>query len=287
VKLQVAVVQFAPDKGRLNDNLDRIAEGIIAASDQGCGLVAFPEAATTGYFLEGGVVELSLTAEALSMALSERLRGKLRRSLEAVVGFYEEHDGNIYNSACYLRCSKESTEAKFVYRKFFLPTYGVFDEERFVSRGRELGVFDTAFGRSSIMICEDVWHSIWPTLNAVAGATIMVIPSASPARGFSGEGIENHDRYRRLVRGISEEHGVYTILAQLVGFEGGKGFIGGSMIHDPFGNLLVEAPVGEEAMIIAEIDPHIVPVARAATPLISDLQSVWPNVQRLITESNF
>jgi predicted amidohydrolase len=228
-----------------------------------------------------------MSSESLAMAIGERLRGKLKRSLEAVVGFYEERDGNIYNSACYLKCSKESTEPKFTYQKFFLPTYGVFDEERFVSRGRSLGLFDSSFGRSSIMICEDVWHSIWPTLNAVAGANMMIIPSASPARGFNGANIENHDRYRRLVKGISEEHGVYTILAQLVGFEGGKGFVGGSMIHDPFGNLLVEAPIGKEAMIIAEIDPHIVPVARASTPLISDLQSVWPNVQRLISDSNF
>lgn len=285
--IQLAVVQFAPDKGQLKKNLDRIADAIVNAANEGCGMVVFPETSTTGYFLEGGVVELAITEDRLAEELGARLRGRLKRSLEAVVGFYEERHGNIYNSACYLKCSRESAEAKFTYQKFFLPTYGVFDEERFVSRGRSLGLFDSSFGKSALMICEDVWHSIWPTLNAVGGANMMIIPSASPARGFGGEQIENHDRYRRLVRGISEEHGVYTVLAQLVGFEGGKGFVGGSMIHDPFGHLVVEAPVGEEAMIIAEIDTHFVPIARASTPLISDLQSVWSNVQRLITDSNF
>jgi N-carbamoylputrescine amidase len=287
VATTVAVVQFAPEKGKLQKNLDRIAELLVQVSEAGASFVTFPEAATTGYFLEGGVVELSLTGQDLANQLQSRLRGKLHRPLEVVIGFYEEKHGNIYNSAAYLVCSRESVECKFTYQKFFLPTYGVFDEDRFVSRGRELGLVDTHLGKASIMICEDVWHSIWPTLNAVAGATIMLIPSASPARGFGGEGIENHDRYKRLVRGIAEEHGVFTILAQLVGFEGGKGFVGGSLITDPFGEIIVEAPVGEESIIIAELDMSLVPIARASTPLISDLQSAWPNIQRIANESKF
>jgi len=283
----VAVVQFAPDKGKLHANLDRIAELVGQACKEGASFIVFPEAATTGYFLEGGVVELSLSGAELASQLQGRLRGKLERPVEVVVGFYEEKQGNIYNSAAYLVCSRESVECKYTYQKFFLPTYGVFDEERFVSRGRDLGLIETYLGKASIMICEDVWHSVWPTLNAVAGATVMIIPSASPARGFSGEGIENHDRYARLVKGIAEEHGVFTVLAQLVGFEGGKGFVGGSMINDPFGNVIVQAPVGEEAIIMAELDMDLVPIARSSTPLISDLQSAWPNIQRIVNDSNF
>ncbi len=280
--MQVAAVQFAPEKGKLASNLDRIAEHITQVAAEGCSLVAFPEASTTGYFLEGGVVELAVTGEQLAKELNTRLRGKLKSSIEVILGYYQVLDGNIYNSAAYLTCSLESTAHRYSYQKFFLPTYGVFDEDRFVSRGHGLGLVETGLGRTGIMICEDVWHSIWPTLHAVAGATTMVIPSASPARGFGGEFIENHDRYRRLVRGIAEEHGVSAILAQLVGFEGGKGFVGGSMIVDPFGRVLVEAPVGVEAIIIADLDATTVPIARAATPLISDLQSAWPSVKSLI-----
>jgi predicted amidohydrolase len=77
------------------------------------------------------------------------------------------------------------------------------------------------------------------------------------------------------------------VLAQLVGFEGGKGFVGGSMINDPFGNVIVQAPVGEEAIIMAELDMDLVPIARSSTPLISDLQSAWPNIQRIVNDSNF
>jgi N-carbamoylputrescine amidase len=282
-----SVVQFAPEKGKNNVNLDRIAEYTLQAAKEGSDLVVFPEAIVSGYFLEGGVVELALTSEDLEEQLSLRLVGKLPKKIEIVLGYYEERLGNIYNSSAFLHGSADSVSHKHSYQKFFLPTYGVFDEERFVSRGRELGCVDIGFGKAALMICEDVWHSVWPTLHAVAGATMMIVPSASPARGFHGDRVDNHDRYQRLVQGISEEHGVFTLLAQLIGFEGGKGFIGGSMIHDPFGKLIIEAPMGTEAMIMAELDSKLVSVARSSTPLISDLQSVWASVQKIVADSNF
>jgi len=282
----VAAVQFAPDKGKLSINLDRIAEGILQSAAEGAVFVAFPETATTGYFLEGGVVELCLTSQQLADELGTRLRSKLESKVDVIVGYYQLEDGNIYNSSAYLTCSSEGCVHNHSYQKFFLPTYGVFDEDRFVSRGRALGVVETQLGKTGMMICEDVWHSIFPTMTAVAGATTMVIPSASPARGFNGEHIENHDRYGRLVRGISEEHGVFCILCQLVGFEGGKGFVGGSMITDPFGRVLVEAPVGREAMIMTELDLGLVQIARASTPLISDLQSAWPTIRNLVADAD-
>lgn len=282
----VAIVQFSPEKGRLETNLDRIVEHLIQCSHEGAHVVVFPETATTGYFLEGGVVELALTAEALTSKLQERIEGKLKNSLEFSMGFYEVAGGNIFNSAGYFRFNGTRIQCIRTYQKFFLPTYGVFDEDRFVSKGTDICVLDTVLGKTSIMICEDVWHSIFPTLNAVAGATTMIVPSASPARGFTSEHIENHERYRRLAKGISEEHGVYTILAQLVGHEGGKGFVGGSMIVDPFGNILVEAPVGEEAIIIADLEPDMVAIARAQTPLISDLRASWHNLQKIAGDIN-
>lgn len=280
----VGIVQFSPDKGKLESNLDRIADHLIQCSEEGVQLAIFPETCTTGYFLEGGVVELALSAEALTEKIQTRVEGRLKNPIEFALGFYEVLGGNIYNSAAFCRFNGSRTQCLKTYQKFFLPTYGVFDEDRFVSKGTELCMLETSVGKTSLMICEDVWHSILPTLNAVAGATAMIIPSASPARGFRSEGIENHERYQRLVRAISEEHGVFTFLAQLVGHEGGKGFVGGSMICDPLGRVLVEAPVGVEAIITANIDLDLVPIARAQTPLISDLQSSWHNILKIANQ---
>ncbi len=172
-----------------------------------------------------------------------------------------------------------------VYRKFFLPTYGVFDEERFVSRGRELGIFETRFGRIGVLLCEDIWHSVQPMLLAMRGAQAILIPSASPGRGFSGDTVDNLDRYQRLMRGVAEEHGVWCINCQLCGFEGGKGFVGGSMVVDPMGRVVAQSPILEEHLLLAQVDLELVTIARSQTPLISDLQSAWGDVKRLVAET--
>lgn len=287
MRFTVACAQFAPTKAEVSKNLDTIAEIVQQAQAEGADLVSLPETATSGYFLEGGVLEASLTSHQLVERLWERLRGKIVRSIDLALGFYQNEDGNLYNSAAYIELTPDGPRLVGVYRKFFLPTYGVFDEERFVGRGRDLSVLDTRFGRIALLICEDVWHGVMPTLCAVNGAQLILVPAASPARGFAGQEIENHDRYRRLFRGVSEEHGVFCVNSQLCGFEGGKGFIGGSMVINPFGEVIAEAPVGEPHLLLVEIDLELVSVARAQSPLISDLQSVWEEVRRLVARSDF
>src|SRR5437762_3273687 len=105
----------------------------------------------------------------------------------------------------------------------FPPTYGVFDEERFVDRGREIRAFDTRWGRAAILICEDAWHSLSGTIAALQGAQLVIVPSASPARGtgMDEEGIRlpaSVVRWERILRGMADEHGVWVAFASLVGF---------------------------------------------------------------------
>ena len=97
--------------------------------------------------------------------------------------------------------------------------------------------FDTRWGRAAILICEDAWHSFTPMLAALGGAQLIIIPSASPARGV----VTTDDtagrptslaRWSRIVQDIAGEHGVFVALSQLVGFEGGKAFPGGSIVAE-------------------------------------------------------
>ena len=89
-----------------------------------------------------------------------------------------------------------------------------------------------AGARAAMLVCEDAWHSLTPTLAALDGAQLIIVPSATPARGITAPGNggrpANLDRWDRLAQGIAEEHGVFVVVAHLVGFEGGKGFVGGS-----------------------------------------------------------
>jgi N-carbamoylputrescine amidase len=280
----VACAQIAPIKGNIPKNLDMIADAILQAQGEQVDLVLFPETSTSGYFL-GGVIEAAINTEQLVQELTLRVGHKLSAPIDVLVGFYQQEDGNLYNSAAYISFGKPQPRVLCVYQKFFLPTYGVFDEERFVSRGHDVGVFDTRFGRFAILLCEDIWHSFLPSIAAVRGAQVILVPSASPGRGFRGPDIENLDRYRRLMTAVSEEHGVYCVNCQLCGFEGGKGFVGGSMVVDPLGHLVAQAPINEPHLLTAPIDLDLVPVARAQAPLISDLQAAWEDIRRLVQET--
>ena len=112
----------------------------------------------------------------------------------------------------------------------------MFDEERFLARGRKLSVFPTPFGTAAILICEDAWHSIMPTIAALKGARMIIVPSASPGRGLAGSGmLESVERWRATATLTASEHGVYVLYAGLTGFEGGKGMSGASCIVSPRG----------------------------------------------------
>lgn len=279
----VACAQFAPRKHEIEANLETVARLAHQASEEGAELVVFPETCLSGYFLEGGVRECALEATELADRLGSKL-GELSRPLDVALGFYERSGGDLYNSAAYLECGQGSASVRHVYRKFFLPTYGVFDEERFVAAGRELGVFDTRLGRVGLLICEDVWHSVLPTLAAVAGAQLLLVPSASPARNFSGEQIGNLDRYARMLRAIAEEHGMVCVNCQLSGFEGGKGFVGGSSVVDPHGRVVARSPVQEDHLLLCEIDLGEVELVRSSFPLTADLRTAWSDIIRLAND---
>jgi predicted amidohydrolase len=199
--------------------------------------------------------------------------------VDLVAGFYENDDGTYYNSALYLEVRPGEARIVHLHRKMFLPTYGVFDEERFLSRGRKLGVFETRFGCFSILICEDACHAIVPAIAAIKGARVLIVPSASPGRGIDHPGeLASIAQWRDMLRVAAVEHGIYVIYAGLTGFEGGKGMTGSSSVVNPRGDILVEGSTTEACIIRAVLDLREIDIARASLPLLGDLGSVLPDL---------
>jgi predicted amidohydrolase len=278
--VNVAIVQTKPRKGKYRENLTELRTIFTQVGSEPTDLVVLPESALTGYFLEGAVYELALTADAFAADLSAAwLDTNGRKDTDIVCGFYENSEGTYYNSAMYLQIAGGDARIRHVHRKMFLPTYGVFDEERFLSRGRHLQTFDTRFGRMAMLICEDSWHAIVPTIAAIKGARILIVPSAAPGRGIEGEDeLGSIARWRAILESIASEHGVFLLYAGLAGFEGGKGMTGSSRIVDPRGRTIVEAPALGAAMIRARLDLHEIDLARATLPLLGDLHAVLPDL---------
>ena len=129
-----------------------------------------------------------------------------------------------------------------------------------------------------MIICEDAWHSITATLAALKGAQVIYVLSASPGREFTGQHVGNVTRWGVLLPGIADEHNVWVVYAGLVGFEGGKGFTGSSRIIDPWGNCLVQAGAIDECIIRATMDMDDVATARAASPLLADLEAALGDI---------
>ena len=307
--LRIAIGQISPKKGDYAENLRRIG-GVfaqLAGWEHPPQLVLFPETSVTGYFVEAGVRELAVTAGTLFRDLSVQHSLAGAPPLDVALGFYEEFNHRFYNSALYAALGGAAPGVRHVHRKVFLPTYGVFDEERFVDRGHQVQAFDTTWGRAAILICEDAWHSIVPSLAALDGAQLVMVPSAAPGRGVapaspaspaggaageageageaggrSGARPASVERWERLVRGIAEENGVFVALAQLVGFEGGKGFPGSSAIVGPGGDVLVRGPLFEEAIVTADLDLGDIGRVRADQPLLADLETELPHLLRSV-----
>jgi NAD+ synthetase len=289
--VNLAIVQFKPRKGDYAGNLAHLGE-IFAQLDSlnPRPQVAFlPETAVSGYFLEGGVRDIAVSAGTLVKDLDERYRAAVPSlaPMDVGLGFYEVWNNSIYNSALYVTLGGKEPIVRHVHRKVFLPTYGLFDEERFVDRGFDIRAFDTSWGRAAMLVCEDAWHSLSGTIAALDGAQVVFIPSASPARGVvprsdDRPGPGTLERWERLVRDIASEHGVFVAFVQLVGAEGGRLFSGGSMLAGPGGDVKLRAPLWDEAIITATLDTSELTRTRVDLPLLTDLQTMLPHLVRTI-----
>ena len=289
--IHLAVVQFKPRKGDYASNIARLG-GLFSqleALEPRPDVVVFAETALTGYFVEGGVRDVAMTAGALARDLNAQHSTAVDtpRPLDVCIGFYETWNNAFYNSALYVTLGGAEPIIRHVHRKLFLPTYGLFDEERFVDRGFEVRAFDTDWGRAAMLICEDAWHSLTGTVAALDGASTIFVVSASPARGVwpredEGPVPANLKRWERLARDIAEEHGVFVALVNLVGTEGGKTFSGGSIIAGPHGDVRAQAPLWDEAILTVTLDPGDITRARSDTPLLTDLQTMMPHLMRTV-----
>jgi predicted amidohydrolase len=161
---------------------------------------------------------------------------------------------------------------RHVHRKVYLPTYGMFDEQRYFARGDRIRAFDSKFGRIAMLICEDLWHPSTIYLAALDGALAVICPSSSPLRGIVDEQSQDDNaRYWEMINRVNAEtFSLFMIYANRAGFEDGVGFWGGSEIVDPFGQRIAKAKYYEEAFLVGEVALESVRRKRTIAPLLRD-----------------
>lgn len=265
MSFRVGMAQINPRLADVDANMALYEAKVREAAGAGVDVLVFPELSLTGYFLRDMVPDVAVRLESPEM---ERLRA-LSREVSLVAGLVlESPDHRYFNAAVYL----EDGEVRHVHRKVYLPTYGMFDEQRYFARGDRVRGFDTRHGRLALLICEDLWHPSTVYLAALDGALSIVCPSSSPLRGVT-DGAEQDDnaRYWELItRSYAETYGLFVVHANRVGFEDGVGFWGGSGILDPFGRTLCKADYYDEAFVTGEVSHEAVRRKRTRAPLMRD-----------------
>ena len=265
MSIPIAIAQINPKLGDLHANLALYEEKIRQGIKDHAALLLFPELSLTGYFLRDTVPSVALTLNSAEMTTLK----KLSRKLPFVAGLVEESaDHRFFNSAVYF----EDGEIRHVHRKVYLPTYGMFDEQRYFARGDRVRAFDSKFGRMTLLICEDLWHPSTIYLAALDGALAVVCPSASPLRGVvDGQVQDDNARYWEMInRAYAETYSLFMIYANRCGYEDGVGFWGGSEIVDPFGQRIAKAKYYHEDFIVTDIAFEAVRRKRTMAPLLRD-----------------
>jgi predicted amidohydrolase len=262
--LRVALAQIAPRLGDRPHNqqlhLDRIAEARAGSAD----LVVFPELSLTGYYLRDMVPAVALSADAPELAELAAAAGPMA----AAVGFVEETPQHrFYNAAAVL----EGGRVAHVHRKVFLPTYGLFDEQRYFAPGERLRAFDSRrFGRVGLLICEDFWHLSALAVMQAEEVDLLLCVANSPGRGVDGPKLRTAETYELLARAFAQTLGAAVVLVNRAGFEEGLCFWGGSMVVGPDGQELGRAPLFDECLVTVDFDPAELRRKRIVTPLARD-----------------
>ena len=241
--MRLALAQINTTVGDLDGNRERILTRLAEAKEAGAHIALFPELAITGYPPEDLLLRPSFIRAA------ERSLAQVAREARGIVAFVgvPHLDRDLYN-ACAV-CA--AGEVKALYRKRFLPNYGVFDEHRYFAPARDLFLLEHGEALIVPTVCEDIWQLGPPATDlALAGAQLLVNISASPFH-------VGKDREReQMLATRARDNVCYVAFVNAVGGQDELVFDGHSVVLDDEGQVLARAPGFEEALLVVDVEPE-------------------------------
>ena len=242
--MRLALAQINTVVGDLDGNRDRILARLEEAREAGADLVLFPELAVTGYPPEDLLLRPGFVRAA------ERTLDEIARAARGIVAFVgtPHFDRDLFN-ACAV-CA--AGEVKAVYRKRFLPNYGVFDEDRYFAPGHELFLLEHGDVLIGPTVCEDVWQPGPPATDlALAGAQLITNISASPFH------LGKEREREQMLATRARDNVAFVAFVNAVGGQDELVFDGHSVVLDDNGEVLARAPGFEEALLVVDVEPTV------------------------------
>lgn len=261
-RLRLGAAQIECRPGDLSANLASHLAMIERARRESVDLLVFPELSLTDYLSDPDCAALGLARDAAQLTVLASAAAPMAVS----VGFIERGpDGEHFNAQALLVAGGVAV----VHRKLNLPGYGRLREDKVYARGEALALAPLAGGwRAATLICADSWNPAWPWLAALAGANLLILPTAS-AREAVGGGFDNARGWEVNLAHTALTYGLPTIFANHCGRRGGLDFWGGSRILGASGEVLSQAGAGPD-LVIAEIALSDGEAARARLPTVRD-----------------
>jgi omega-amidase len=235
----LTLVQNAP---RLNRSNLATALSLIASASGTSDVIVFPELSLNGYMLQDKLHEDAWQLDELESLKEASLK------IDIVIGAAIKEANGFYNAALYF----SRGEMVHIHHKVHLPNYGMFEEARYFRPGNKIVSFESDFGRAAMLVCEDLWAANLLEDLEDEHPEIIYVLAASPARGFSDEGLEIEATWQKLLEKAAVEMEADVVFVNRVGFEDGLGFWGGSRLLDSRGQIKHICPKFESVIEVIE-----------------------------------
>ena len=252
--MKFAAIQY-PCSEDIRENIDRAEHHIVSAAEAGARVMGLQELFNTTYFCREMEPDYFNWAEPIPGKTTEYFM-KLAKKLNVIILlplFEKKASGVYFNTLAVIE--KEGSLAG-IYRKMHIPDDPAFYEKYYFTPG-DLGfkVFDTTEGKIGTLICWDQWFPEAARLTAMAGADLLVYPTAIGTLPEEHETKKNEfiDAWKTIQRSHAIANGCFVASINRVGVEGGTKFWGNSFICGPFGQILAEADE-QEGFVTADLD---------------------------------
>jgi len=256
--MKLAVISMRPDICDKQANIKKMEKFINKVKAD---MYVFPELALTGYPIKDEIRDLVETVDGPSIEYLKKIAK--RKNCYIVFGMpvqNKEIKGLNHNSAVFIH----PDEAVDVYDKWFLPTFGPFEEKIFWDEGEKLRISKTKFGKIGLIICYDIFFPELCKAYSLLGADIIICLSASPST--------TRKYFETLIPARAVENTVFFVYSNIVGTQDDLVFWGGSQVYDPLSNLVVKAPYFKESVVTCDLDLSRIKLARANRPVLRDIR---------------
>jgi len=261
--MKVRLIQFSPNLGDVERNLDFHKRKTDEAKNDGIDLLIFPELSVSGYQMKDIVYDIAIKPDDDVIGFFK----DISKDIAIIAGMpYEEKTGIIYNAAlCF-----DNGDISHIHRKVQLPNFGMFEEKMIFKGGDRFKSFMIGDMRVGILICREILFPVNAYLYYLQDTDLLIGISNSPHRGMTEKGYSSHKLWKRSGEVFSINFHQHYVFVNRTGFEDGIGFGGGSFYSSPGIGIKNSAKYYEDDVIDIEINRDNLRPSRISSNFLRD-----------------